>query len=698
MKYLKYLLSILLILIPSAALATVYNASSCEYEDVKTAVALATNAGDTVNVSPGACDWGASYLTISKAIKLVGAGTSQTTGTRITGTGNTTYGFGMFKIDTGSTESTFPFEMTGFRVTSTTTVTAKNMVRIQGAGSGWRIHGNYFYRALRNDGTTDNGVFNIYPSSSSSHKLFGLIDNNVFENIKIYATGTLQPANLSWMAPAQWGTDQAVFIENNTFIGPRPYNGSRIDSQNGARLVIRYNDFNNTRIEAHSACEATVRGGRSYEIYNNRFNGVTRLSSGWACAISMRTGSHVITRNEVSGTGYWEEGKVALDNRRSWFDGACTAGHGNADGTSAMSLAYDTFDASPAHPGTAEGLNLLPLDGIGVGTGATGHQTQDPIYIWDNVSGFVCLSGTAKYGECNTAPGIAACTDGGGTCSTNTNLPNLVYRRNDLYNSPYQIVADRDYFEETARPDWTAYTCPHPLADPSAQGSCATDAYGTTGYILTGGESDTNAPTVTSFYIYPATSLINFIEPITATSGAAFTVAGLASALTLTCPAVETAASSMTCANSRTVYQSEGNGTYGYTGTKVVDAASNALAAIESSPSAVNMSTEIENPPGYTLTISNHTGAVVTSSPSGLNCGSTCSSDFENGTVVTVGGYCLPNYTGLTIGGEHCASNGTVTVNGAKSCTAVCTKISPDVAIGSGAAVTLGSGAVGTLY
>lgn len=34
----------------------------------------------------------------------------------------------------------------------------------------------------------------------------------------------------------------------------------------------------------------------------------------------------------------------------------------------------------------------------------------------------------------------------------------------------------------------------------------------------------------------------------------------------------------------------------------------------------------------------------------------------------------------------------------ARTCTVSCTKISPDVAIGSGAAVTLGSGAVGTLY
>jgi hypothetical protein len=129
----------------------------------------------------------------------------------------------------------------------------------------------------------------------------------------------------------------------------------------------------------------------------------------------------------------------------------------------------------------------------------------------------------------------------------------------------------------------------------------------------------------------------------------------------------------------------------------IEDAVGNDLGSFTGT-AVTNQSIQVETPPTLTLTISSHTGAVVTSSPSGLNCGSTCNADFENGTVVTVGGYCLQNYATLAIGGDCNAETGAVTVNGAKSCTATCTKISPDVAIGSGAAVTLGSGAVGTLY
>lgn len=462
--------------------ADTHTANTCSYNDVNTAVGAAI-AGDIVSVPAGECDWGANYLTISKAIHFVGAGTNQTTGTRIIGTGNTSYSFGMIKIDTCSTECSFPFEMTGFRITSTA-IGNKNMIRLSGAGSGWRIHGNHFYYTP--NGTVadqQNAVLNIYPSSNTSHKLFGLIDNNIFEHIKIYVTGTLPPADLSWTAAAQWGTDQATFIENNIFIGQSPRYGSRIDSQMGARLVIRYNDFKDARLEAHGACQSYVRGARSYEIYNNDMMATNNPSEGLSFAL--RSGSHLITRNRIAGV-YSYNGKVGIDNRRAWFDSNCTSGFGNADGISDKSLAYDTFNASPAHPGTAENLNIIPLDGIGVGTGAIGFQTQDPLYAWNNIAGNVCISGTAKFGQCDTAQGISACAAGGGACTNVTNTPDLVYRRNDLYNQPYQILANRDYFENTARPDWTPYQCPHPLAGLS--GSCDENIAGTTGYNISGGD------------------------------------------------------------------------------------------------------------------------------------------------------------------------------------------------------------------
>ena len=458
----------MLLLIMNTVLADTHMAASCSYDDVNKAY-TASSVGDTVSVPAGACDWGANYLTISKAIKLVGAGTSEAIGTRITGTGNTYWGL----IRVGkSTEGKFPFEMMGFRMT-TMAKGGKTVVRIWGAGYGWRIHGNYFYRS------EPNAIINVLAADGDgSHKLFGLFDNNTFDNIKIYVQGSSTgAANSSWTAPPQWGTDQAVFIENNMFIGPNPHSGSRIDSFGGARLVIRYNNFNDARIEAHSACQTTVRGARSYEVYNNRFS-ATDSSGGWAVALAMRAGSHVITRNVIAGV-YSENGKVALDNRRSWFDSACTSGFGNADGTSEKSLMYDTFNVSHAHPGKAKGLNLIPLDGIGVGTGAMGSQTIDPVYIWNNNMGRICVGGTNKYNSCSNNSDCPY-----STCSKQVNTPNLVYRRNDTNYAPYHIVSGCNYFENKARPGWTPYTCPHPLADPGRKGSCATDVAGRSGYSL----------------------------------------------------------------------------------------------------------------------------------------------------------------------------------------------------------------------
>jgi hypothetical protein len=106
---------------------------------------------------------------------------------------------------------------------------------VQGAGSGWRIHGNYFYRADTTPKT--NAVLSVQATSATGqpYNMFGLIDDNIFYNVKIYMTaGSNSTAEASWTAAAQWGTANATFVENNRFYGPNPSEGSRIDSYGGA--------------------------------------------------------------------------------------------------------------------------------------------------------------------------------------------------------------------------------------------------------------------------------------------------------------------------------------------------------------------------------------------------------------------------------------------------------------------------------
>lgn len=652
-KYLKYLLAVMLILIPATSFADTHHASSCAREVVNTVITTYATAGDTVviPVCEGTDGTWTSEITVGKKLYIMGA---SRTGTVIT------YNNG-YIFNLGATDS------------QVSNLTTSGKIRVTG-GTETRIH----HVTFSSTGSNREAIW-FASNSAAANQLSALVDHCEFNNARIliegiYGTGNYKVSNV-WDNDLNLGsTDQYVYIEDNVF--DYVTDNACIEAQHGGSYVARYNTATDCYFNTHGQQDLMYRGTRKWEFYRNTFVGT---ESAWRYPIRGRSGTGVAFDNTVSGT--WGGGTaILLDEPRA---SASTNPNGICNGANDVDGNEDAY-GYPCRDQVGTGGD------VSLWTALNEHpaQTKTPAYAWSNTANFLVygaasanvivanrdfFNGTAGFdGTAGVGVGLLAarpetCTAGVAYWATDQGTWNTKAGED-------QGVLYKCTSTDTWEVYYTPYTYPHPLRT----------------------EEDAD-PTVQSVYIYASTTIINFFKPITSTSGAAFTVAGLASALTLTCPAVETAASSMTCANSRTVYQSEGNGTYGYTGTKVVDVAGNPLAAIESNPAAVNQSTEIENPPGYTLTISNHTGAVVTSSPSGLNCGSTCSADFENGTVVTVGGYCLPNYSGLAIGGE-CSSSGTVKVNGAKSCTAVCTKISPDVAIGSGAAVTLGSGAVGTLY
>lgn len=190
-------------------------------------------------------------------------------------------------------------------------------------------------------------------------------------------------------------------------------------------------------------------------------------------------------------------------------------------------------------------------------------------------------------------------------------------------------------------------------------------AYGAT-------EGDTTPPTVMSAIIQSlGTSIIfGFSEQITSTSGAAFTLDTSGAAIALTCPAV-TGVNTMTCTTNRTIQQNESSIVIGYSGTKVTDIAINDLAEI-TSQAGTNNST-IQDPPNYTLTVTK-SHCSTSSVPLGIDCGSTCSSDYQLGTVITLYPFCdnghwVPVYSG------DCVSDGTVTMSADKACTITCSAI-----------------------
>ena len=72
----------------------------------------------------------------------------------------------------------------------------------------------------------------------------------------------------------------------------------------------------------------------------------------------------------------------------------------------------------------------------------------------------------------------------------------------------------------------------------------------------------------------------------------------------------------------------------------------------------------------YTLSVSKTGSGTVTSSPSGINCGSTCSSKFDSGTSVTLTPTPAANWAFVDWSGHSDCSDGKVTMNNNRSCTA----------------------------
>ena len=275
-----------------------------DYASVSTCIAKAS-AGDTINfTSSGSATW-SSTITVSKALTINGNGTT------LTASGSLPYGF-FFLHNFTSTDlmriNGFTFQMNNGIPQRAIYITTVDLLQL-------RIDHNIFYH-----GSTQMEI--------SGAK--GVIDNNYFYNALaysiIYSAGTRAQADASWVSMAA-GTSDALFIENNNFIVDSNFTGTgygtTIDTYNGGKLVIRYNNFDSTNspssilstvypIQLHgNACggctstnksywqnDSTARRGQSVvEIYNNTMAGrrIDRLAT-------IRGSAALIYDNTITGT------------------------------------------------------------------------------------------------------------------------------------------------------------------------------------------------------------------------------------------------------------------------------------------------------------------------------------------------------------------------------------------------------------
>jgi len=263
----------------------------------------------------------------------------------------------------------------------------------------------------------------------------GCIDNCTFDS-PTYGVGVgmvcMQGNNeVDWALSPPWGlaTGQMV-VEDCDFTS----DGTAlifIDSTQGASYTARYNTFTGGGVENHGSDQnpPPIRASRLMEIYRNTFTYVL----GSFNAITLRGGSGVAYSNTISGA--WIN-KIMLANYRSEVDDGTLYhtdwnrcdGSNPIDGNTAGEQGWPSRDQVGRLQDSFEWEASLPF------TGPYPTQALDPFYQWDNSS-------------------IACVINDGG--STNPSQAD-------------HIKINRDYYDNTTRPSYSALSYPHPLRGESA--------------------------------------------------------------------------------------------------------------------------------------------------------------------------------------------------------------------------------------
>jgi hypothetical protein len=386
------MLVLVFIFVAASSFAGTRAATSCDAASVQAAINSAAS-GDTVTVPAGTCAWSAVVKIPEKMdITLQGAGAGVTT-INATSTGGQALWVGVGNR----------------RVTGLTFICGY----IQIDGQDWRIDHNAF--------TCDSFQAGVYVTGyrpQDSPK--GLIDHNTFLNRRVIVYGypavSLSELNgtTQWFDPLALGTDEAVYVEDNSFT--YTVFGNAIDCEHGGRYVFRHNTVTDTYLEAHSA-QGLSRACRKWEIYENT---ITQSSFAVYRPMFLRGGTGVVFNNSITGT--WGEKYLVVDNARDFTNYGAPVGLCNGS---------SPFD------GNAETTGWPCLDQIGRGGDSSIFngtpppypvQTSEPAYFWNNTIGGVLASVSVDNG------------------------------------STIHVHADRDYFvNKGPKPLYTPYQYPHPL-------------------------------------------------------------------------------------------------------------------------------------------------------------------------------------------------------------------------------------------
>jgi len=324
----------------------IINAASCNAPDVQTAINSASD-GDTIQIPAGACTWSAgvsinSATLRTKMVKLVGAGTDASTGTRITSTVTPAITAWLDRNLTG-------LEISNIRFIQNTAQTSDEpwVIKLNGNAdtnsSLFRIHHCYFqYKPIPIpcDANSANwgsgnpivvGGLNSYKYTYDKNHpyIWGLIDHCTFKNNVTFQAIDIMPlytwiydgdsypaytysgngAWRDWDLSEHQNSWKNVFVEDSIFDADdwnRCTSSAIMDGLGGAAYVFRHNFVKNTWIANHGF-EAGERSAKWQEAYNNIFV-LDTTGSYFTGGTNSRGGTGVIYNNEfydASRKGPW---------------------------------------------------------------------------------------------------------------------------------------------------------------------------------------------------------------------------------------------------------------------------------------------------------------------------------------------------------------------------------------------------------
>ena len=412
---------------------------------ITTALQDAVNASsdlDVVSIGAGSCTSGRITWT-NKNIKVMGAGKTQT---------NITMTAGAFAI-TISNATKAKFRITGLHMTGASCSNSIIFINAENAtsfSSGYRIDNNHidYSAACSNDpilgwgvqyGVFDNNTVDLANATNILYAFFQTgLGESTFGTPAVNDVGGWYNLSL----PSQYGTDAAVFFEDNVFnVGNTGSPRACYDaSSGGARLVWRYNQSTGCYLYNHWVRRNDLDVFQC-EVYNNTFTGNSWGNDSGEIWFRSESGTCVVYNNTIS--GFSGASDIYVDDRRAEGIEADTGQFLACDGT----RAWDGNAGDPAAPGWP------CLAQIGQGFGKTYAQITSgdklpnlPFYAWNNGTQAGCSTG----GACTNSINIAEYFGGAGSNYVKgTAHPNGWF---DFVNNG-----------TTPMPGYTAYTYPHPL-------------------------------------------------------------------------------------------------------------------------------------------------------------------------------------------------------------------------------------------